>query len=57
MSGVGDSIGGQAGEIISAISDIGSFVTSAIDGVTAVSATGAAALSTVEKASVILGII
>lgn len=57
IKGLGDSIGGSAGEIISLIGDVSLFVTSTIDGMAKVSATGANALSAVEKASVILGII
>lgn len=57
IKGLGDSIGGSAGEIISLIGDVSLFVTSTIDGMAKVAATGANALSAVEKASVILGII
>lgn len=57
IKGVGESIGGQAGEIISLIGDVSLFATSTIDGITRVSQTGANAISAVEKASVILGIV
>lgn len=57
IKGVGDAIGGQAGEIISIIGDVASFATGTIDGITKVTQTGANAISAVEKASVILGII
>ncbi len=54
---IGGVIGGQAGEIVSIIGDIGSFVMKTIDGVKSVAATGAQAISSVEKASVILAVI
>lgn len=54
---VGKTIGGEAGNIISLIGDIGNFVLSSIDSVKMVATTGAQAISTVEKASVILTII
>lgn len=57
MNDLGNSIGGQAGEIISLISDIGSFTMFAMEGVKAAADTSANAISTVEKASVILAII
>lgn len=57
LSDVGNAIGGQAGQIISLIGDIGSFIITTIDSVKAVSATGAQAISTIEKASVILAIV
>lgn len=57
MSDLGNSIGGQAGEIISLIGDIGSFTMFAMEGVKAAADTSATAISTVEKASVILAII
>ena len=57
MNELGNSIGGQAGEIISLISDIGSFTMFAMEGVKAAADTSANAISTVEKASVILAII
>jgi len=57
LSSVGSAIGGTAGEIISAIGDIGSFVTSAITGWKAASEGAAGALQVVEKASVILAVI
>lgn len=57
IRGVGDAIGGTAGEIIMLIGDVALFSTSMIDGITQVTKTGADAISAVEKASVILGII
>lgn len=57
IKGIGSTIGGEAGEIINLIGDITSFTTSAIDGISAVMQTGANAMSAVEKASVILGIL
>ena len=57
MDDLGKSVGGQAGEIISLISDIGSFTMFAMEGVKAAADTSANAISTVEKASVILAII
>lgn len=57
ISSIGDTVGGEAGEILNLIGGITSFVTTSIDGITQVGKTGALALSAVEKASVILGII
>jgi len=57
IKGVGTAIGGTTGEIINYIADIGSFANKTIDGIQSVARTGATALSTIEKASVILGII
>lgn len=54
---VGEAVGGSSGEIISLIGDVATFTTSAIDGITLTAKTGAEALSAVEKASVILGIV
>ena len=54
---LGKSIGGPAGEIISLIGSIGSFTMTAMAGVEAAADTSANAISTVEKASVILAII
>ncbi len=54
---LGGTIGGQAGEIISLIGQVGSFASATVDGITQVAKTGADAISAVEKASVILGII
>lgn len=54
---LGDTIGGEAGEIISLIGQVSSFATSTVDGITKVAKTGADAISAVEKASVILGIV
>ena len=57
ISGLGDIIGGQAGKIVSLIGDIGNFVIKTVDGVKIAAQAGAAALSTIEKASAILAII
>lgn len=57
LSGVGEAIGGQAGQIISLIGDIGSFVTTSISGIEKAGQAGAGALAAVEKASAILAII
>lgn len=57
LSGVGEAIGGQAGQIISLIGDIGTFVTTSISGIEKAGQAGAGALAAVEKASAILAII
>lgn len=57
FSDVGDVIGGQAGEIISLIGDIGVFAMTAMSGVTTASTTASSAVRAVERASVILTII
>lgn len=57
FSDVGDAIGGQAGEIISLIGDIGVFAMTAMSGVTTASTTASSAVRAVERASVILTII
>lgn len=57
LRGIGNTIGGEAGEILTLMGDITSFATTSIDGITKVAQAGAQALSAVEKASVILGII
>jgi len=57
LSNLGGSIGGTSGEIISLIGSVSSFTTEAISGITSVSQKGAAALTTFEKASVILTIL
>lgn len=57
LSDVGNSIGGEAGQIISLIGDIGSFVMGAISGFQTAATASAGAISTLEKASVILTII
>lgn len=54
---VGDAIGGQAGAIIGMIGDIGTFAMFAVGGIKQAADTSATAISTVEKASVILAII
>lgn len=57
LSDVGTTIGGEAGEIISLIGDIGSFVMTTIDSFKSVTTATANAMSTMEKASVILSIV
>ncbi|MDR2765435.1 MAG: tape measure protein [Tannerella sp.] len=57
LRGIGDVIGGQAGEIINLIADIGSFVTTTISGLKTTATAGATMLATIEKASAILAII
>lgn len=57
LSDVGKSIGGEAGQIISLIGDIGSFTMSAIQGFETASEASSRAIQTMEKASVILAII
>ena len=64
ITGVGDSIGGTSGEIISLIGNIALFTTDAIDGIATTAQIGKDAITAaekavaaVEKASVILGII
>lgn len=57
LSGLGDNIGGASGQVIGFIGNIGTFATTAMDGIEQVSQKGALAISTVEKASVILTII
>lgn len=54
---IGELVGGTAGEIMSLAGGVASGVVSMIDGVKAVAKTGAASLSAIEKASVILAII
>lgn len=57
IKGVGEAIGGTAGEIIELIFDVGTFVTDTIDGIKTVQKTGEDAVSAVEKASVRLSLI
>ncbi len=57
VSNLGNVIGGTAGSILNFAGQITTFVTSSIDGITKLSITGEQALSSLEKASVILGII
>lgn len=57
LTDVGKSIGGPAGEIISLIGEIGTFALTAMSGVEMAADTSANAISTVEKASVILAVI
>ena len=54
---IGDTIGGEAGGILTLMGDITSFATTSIDGITKVAQTGANAISAIEKASIILGIV
>lgn len=57
IKGVGDAIGGTAGEIIGLIFDVGTFITDTIDGIATVQKVGVGAVSAVEKASIILTIV
>ncbi len=57
LKGVGDSMGGTAGEVIGFIADIGLFVNTSIDGMRSASQAATASLRAVETASVILVII
>lgn len=57
ISKVGNSVGGQTGEIVSLIGDIGSYTMGAIQGFQSASEASSSAISTLEKASVILTII
>lgn len=57
IAALGNQIGGEAGQIMGIISNVMTFATTTVDGIKAVSASGAQALSTLEKASVILAII
>lgn len=57
IENVGNAIGGTVGEIISLMGSITNTVMFAVEGVKSVAAAAAAAISTVEKASVILAII
>lgn len=57
LTDVGKAIGGPAGEIISLIGEIGTFALTAMSGVEMAADTSANAISTVEKASVILAVI
>lgn len=57
IKNVGSSVGGQAGEIIGLIGDIGTFAMSAMSGIETASQTASAAVKAVESASVILMII
>jgi hypothetical protein len=53
ISKVGDAVGGQTGEIISMIGDIGSFTMGAIQGFSSAAEASSTAIATIEKASVI----
>lgn len=57
IKNLGSSVGGQAGEIIGLIGDIGTFAMSAMSGIETASQTASAAVKAVESASVILMII
>lgn len=57
LAEVGDAVGGEAGKIISLIGDIGSFVMNTVDSFKVVTGATAQAMSTMEKASVILTVI
>lgn len=54
---LGNAIGGEAGEVIGLIMDVGLFITDTIDGIATVQKVGVEAVSAVEKASIILTII
>lgn len=54
---LGNVIGGEAGEVIGLIMDVGLFITDTIDGIQTVQKVGVEAVSAVEKASIILTII
>ncbi len=56
ISTLGDTIGGQAGEILGLIGSVSTCVTTTVQGISDVAKTGAEALSTLEKASVILSV-
>lgn len=57
INGLGSTIGGTEGEILSLIAGVLTFVTQTTESIKLVAATGAQALSTLEKASVILTVI
>lgn len=57
ISSLGDTIGGTEGKILQLIGNVLSFVTTSSEGIQKVAATGTQAISTIEKASVILTII
>ena len=57
ITGLGDTIGGTEGKILGLIGQTLQFVTTTAEGIKTVAATGAQAISAIEKASVILGII
>ena len=57
ITGLGNTIGGTEGQILGLIGSVLTFVTQTSNGIKAVAATGAQAISTIEKASVILAII
>lgn len=54
---VGDALGGTAGEVINLIFDIGTFATDTMNGIATVQKKTVDAVSTIEKASVILALI
>jgi tape measure domain-containing protein len=57
LRGVGEEIGGQTGEVIELIADIGDFVGQTIKGIEAAATAASTAIAAIEKASVILLII
>jgi tape measure domain-containing protein len=57
LSGVGNALGGTAGEIIGLIADIGLFVNTSIEGMKTASNAASTSLQAIERASVILAII
>ncbi len=54
---LGDLLGGQAGQIIGLIAEIGNFVITSVEGIKTAEQAGVKALATLEKASAILGVI
>lgn len=57
VSGLGDAIGGEAGQILQLMGSVTTFATTAIDGLGKVSSATATSMSVMEKASVILTIV
>lgn len=57
IKNLGGVLGGATGDILSLVGDIGLFVDKTVDGIELVAQRGVQALSAIEKASVILGII
>lgn len=57
ISGLGNTIGGTEGKILGLIGNVLTFVTQTSDSIKKIAATGAKAISTIEKASLILSII
>lgn len=57
ISNLGSAIGGQAGQILGLVGDITTFVTGCITGIQSMAEMGSDAIGTIEKASVVIGII